>query len=138
MFIINPNPIPYPSSEDRAIHKAAGVDLNCNFDFLWYSGIGTTNEDGTDRSITYKGSQPFSEPESKNVKHLFHSYKNIKCFVDIHCHVGKILMSWGEDDTQSFILSKTIVIQSIMENVENMKYFPMIQNRKFIVNICIH
>jgi carboxypeptidase T len=98
----NPNPVPYPSPEDREIHKAAGVDLNRNFDYLWYSGIGTTNEDGTDRSIIYKGSQPFSEPESKNVKHLFDTYKNIKCFVDIHCHVGKILMSWGDDDTQSF------------------------------------
>jgi carboxypeptidase T len=97
----NPKPVPYPSTED-GIHKSGGVDLNRNFDFLWYSGIGTVNDDGTYISETYKGTAPFSEPESRNVKYLFDTYKNIKCFVDVHCHVGKILMSWGEDDTQSF------------------------------------
>jgi carboxypeptidase T len=32
---------------------------------------------------------------------LFDTYNNIKCFLDIHCHVGQILMSWGDDETQS-------------------------------------
>jgi carboxypeptidase T len=98
----NPTLVPYPNHEEEDFHKSAGVDLNRNFDFLWYSGIGTVNEDNTNQSQTYRGPTPFSEPESRNVKSLFDQYKNIKCFVDIHCHVGQILMSWGHDDTQCF------------------------------------
>ena len=98
----NPNPVPYPNPEEGELHKPGGVDLNRNFDFLWHSGISTINEDGTDNSQSYRGPEPFSEPESRNVKYLLDNYKNIKCFVDIHGHVGQILMSWGEDDTQCF------------------------------------
>jgi carboxypeptidase T len=108
----NPNPVPNPHPLDPEIHRSAGVDLNRNFDFLWNSGIGT-EEDGMSISVIYKGKEPFSEPESKNVKWLFDTYKNIKCFVDIHCHVGKILLSWGEDDTQCFYPE---------QNYRNLKY----------------
>jgi carboxypeptidase T len=95
----NPNPVPNPLPGGSPDHEAAGVDVNRNFGFLWDSGIGTV-QDGKNRPINYRGNEPFSEPESKNVKHLLDTYKNIKCFVDIHCHVGKILMPWGEDETQ--------------------------------------
>ena len=79
-----------------------GVDLNRNFDFLWESGIGTEDEDGNPIPVIYKGESSLSEPETKNVKHLLDTHDGLKCFMDIHCHVGKILLSWGEDDTQSF------------------------------------
>jgi carboxypeptidase T len=93
--------VPNPFPQGAGIHKDAGVDLNRNFSFLWDSGIGT-QEDGMNLAASYKGKEPLSEPESKNVKHLFDTYKNIKCFVDIHCHAGRILMSWGDDDNQCF------------------------------------
>jgi carboxypeptidase T len=76
-----------------------GVDINRNFGFLWQSGIGT-EENGKPIPETFRGEAPFSEPESNNVKSLFDTYTNIKYFVDIHCHAGKILMSWGDDDYQ--------------------------------------
>jgi carboxypeptidase T len=94
----NPNPVPNPIRSDY--HAVAGVDLNRNTSFLWSSGIGT-EVGGRPIAEVYKGSGPFSEPESRNVKHLFDTYNNIKCFLDIHCHVGQILMSWGDDETQS-------------------------------------
>jgi carboxypeptidase T len=97
----NPNPVPNPHREGPEIHKHAGVDLNRNANFLWNSGI-DTEEGGRPFAERYKGTAPFSEPESKNVKWLFDTYKNIKCFVDIHCHLGSILMSWGDDDIQCF------------------------------------
>jgi murein tripeptide amidase MpaA len=97
----NPNRVPNPQLLDPERHKSAGVDLNRNYGFLWETGIGT-EEDGKSISEVYKGPQPFSEPESKNVKYLIDKYKNIKCFVDIHCHVGSLLMSWGHDDLQCF------------------------------------
>jgi carboxypeptidase T len=98
----NPHPVPNsflgPFSE---VHKHAREDLNRNYGFLWESGIGT-QENGMNLTYAYKGNEPLYEPESKNVRHLFDTFKNIKCFVDIHCHAGKILMSWGDDDVQCF------------------------------------
>jgi carboxypeptidase T len=95
----NPNPVPNPVKVDY--HAAAGVDLNRNTNFLWDSGIDTEMEE---RPVAerYKGTAPFSEPESRNIKHLFERYANIKCYMDVHCHFGKILMSWGDDDIQCF------------------------------------
>jgi carboxypeptidase T len=97
----NPNPVPNPQPFDHPIHKSAGVDLNRNYDFLWKSGL-DTEANGKSHSVRYKGPEPFSEPESKNVKHLIDKFKNIKCFVDIHCHIGGIFTSWGNDDMQFF------------------------------------
>jgi carboxypeptidase T len=95
----NPKPVPNPVRSD--FHAVAGVDLNRNTKFLWSSGI-DTELDGRPWAERYKGTAPFSEPESKNVNHLFDTYKNIKCFVDNHCCLGEILMSWGDDDIQCF------------------------------------
>ncbi|MCI4060391.1 carboxypeptidase, partial [Bacillus cereus] len=39
-----------------------GVDINRNFDFLWNSGIGTSDNPAV---IIYKGTAPFSEPETR-------------------------------------------------------------------------
>lgn len=75
-----------------------GVDLNRNFDFLWNSGIGTSTNPG---SNIYRGSAAFSEPETKNVLHLFNTYQNIGYFIDIHSSGEWILYSWGDDDNQN-------------------------------------
>ncbi|MEH6852254.1 M14 family metallopeptidase [Bacillus pseudomycoides] len=74
-----------------------GVDINRNFDFLWNSGIGTSNDPAKE---IYKGTVPFSEPETKNVKYLLDTYPNIQYYVDIHSHGGMILCPWGDDDNQ--------------------------------------
>jgi len=75
-----------------------GVDLNRNFDFLWQSGIGTSPHP---YSNTYKGESPFSEPEIRNVKHLFDTYPGISYYVDIHSYSELFLYSWGDDDNQT-------------------------------------
>jgi carboxypeptidase T len=78
--------------------KAMGVDLNRNYDFLWNSGIGTETVPSTE---TYRGPEPFSEPESKNVRYLFDTYPHIQFYVDIHSFGGLILYNWGDDDNQN-------------------------------------
>jgi carboxypeptidase T len=84
----------------------AGVDLNRNFDFLWNSGIGTSSSQSSE---TYKGSAPFSEPETKNVKYLFDSYSSIRYYLDIHSYSGLILYNWGIDNNQNIILSQNFL-----------------------------
>lgn len=75
-----------------------GVDLNRNFDFLWDSRIGTSSSTS---GFTYKGKSAFSEPESRNVRHIFDTYPNIGYFVDVHSYGGLILYSWGDDNDQT-------------------------------------
>lgn len=75
-----------------------GVDLNRNFDFLWSSGIGTSSSPS---SYTYKGSAPFSEPETRNIRHLLDTYPNISYYVDIHSYSELILYPWGDAQAQS-------------------------------------
>ncbi|HYP52460.1 MAG TPA: M14 family metallopeptidase, partial [Pyrinomonadaceae bacterium] len=80
-----------------------GVDLNRNFDFLWSSGIGTS---ATQSSFTYKGTAPFSEPEARNVRHLFDTYPNIRFYVDIHSFGDLILYNWGDDNNQNTVTAQ--------------------------------
>ena len=86
----NPNTAVGPSTP--------GVDLNRNFDFLWDSGIGTSSNPA---SPIYKGESAFSEPETRNVRYLLDTYRNISYFVDIHCYGELILYNWGDDNNQT-------------------------------------
>ena len=75
-----------------------GVDLNRNYDFLWSSGIGTSS---SSCSQTYKGTGPFSEPETRNVRDMLETYPNICCMVDVHSYSELILYPWGDDESQT-------------------------------------
>jgi murein tripeptide amidase MpaA len=75
-----------------------GVDVNRNFDFLWSSGIGTSTWTS---GQTYRGSAPESEPEARNLAHMFDAFPNIGFFVDVHSFGELILYSWGDDDNQN-------------------------------------
>jgi murein tripeptide amidase MpaA len=96
----NRNPATVPDIDDSRFH-GTGVDINRNFEFLWTSGIGTVNPDGTNMGETFRGTAALSEPETQNVKYLFDTYKTIKYYVDVHSFGEMILYSWGDDDNQS-------------------------------------
>jgi len=75
-----------------------GVDINRNYEFLWKSGIGTSASSCTD---IFKGSAAFSEPETRNVRHMIDTYKNIKFMIDVHSYSELVLYPWGDDDYQT-------------------------------------
>ena len=60
----NRNPAPVPNPDSPEFHTT-GVDINRNFDFLWSSGIGTLNSDGSNRGQTYKGTAHFLSLKQK-------------------------------------------------------------------------
>jgi carboxypeptidase T len=96
----NRNPAIVPNVDDPKYH-GTGVDINRNFDFLWSSGIGTVNSDGTNMGETFRGTAALSEPETQNVKYLFDTYGNIKYYADVHSFGEMILYSWGDDNNQN-------------------------------------
>jgi carboxypeptidase T len=75
-----------------------GVDINRNYEFLWRSGIGTSASSCTD---IFKGNAAFSEPETRNVKHMIDTNNNIKFMIDVHSYSELVLYPWGDDDYQT-------------------------------------
>src|SRR5215218_75420 len=75
-----------------------GVDLNRNHDFLWSSGIGTSTGSCSE---VFRGPGAFSEPETRNVRHLLDTHSNIGFMIDVHSFSELILFPWGDDDNQT-------------------------------------
>jgi carboxypeptidase T len=75
-----------------------GTDLNRNYDFLFKSGIGTS---ANSCDAVFKGSAAFSEPETRNVRHLLDTYPSIEYLMDVHSYSELILYPWGDDSNQS-------------------------------------
>jgi murein tripeptide amidase MpaA len=95
-------------AESRGNPDCIGVDLNRNYDFLWdhtnlfsHKAYVHTSSDPCDPNQTYRGSAPFSEPETKNIKWLLDSYPQIRWYIDLHSHGEQILHCWGDDENQS-------------------------------------
>jgi murein tripeptide amidase MpaA len=80
-----------------------GVDLNRNFDVLW--GVTQGQTSCSPCSDVYAGPSAFSEPETRNIKHLLDTYR-IDCFADVHSYSELILWPWGHAPSQSVDSSK--------------------------------
>jgi carboxypeptidase T len=135
----NRNPAAVPNIDDPKYH-GTGVDINRNFDFLWSSGIGTVNSDGTNMGETFRGKAAFSEPETKNVKYLFDTYTSIKYYADVHSFGEMILYSWGDDDNQNldhdmnFQNPKYDRVRGIPRDLEFKEYIDS-QDEKMLKNL---
>lgn len=92
-----------------------GIDLNRNYDLLWdykthfhpdsygptywgcYSFLSVSD---MPCSTVYHGTSPFSEAETKNVRHLLDSNPHMRFFMDVHGVRNDFLYPWGDDDIQ--------------------------------------
>lgn len=75
-----------------------GVDLNRNFDVVWGVTQGSTS--CSPCSEVYVGPSAFSEPETRNIKHLLDT-RRIDCFADVHSFSELILWPWGHAPSQT-------------------------------------
>lgn len=82
-----------------------GVDINRNYDFLWdfttAMDPAAPGASADPSKMDFHGVASESEPETKNVVWLLETYPHIRWFMDIHCHKGDVLYSWGDDQNQS-------------------------------------
>lgn len=69
-----------------------GVDLNRNYGFNW--GIDNRGSSPNPSSETYRGTAPFSEPETRAVRDLFYQYSFV-ALVSYHSYSQVILFPWG-------------------------------------------
>ncbi len=67
-----------------------GVDLNRNWDLEWEQGISDP------KSLTYRGSKPFSEPEAAAIRDFVLAHPNIFAAAEYHSGADVILMPWSK------------------------------------------
>jgi murein tripeptide amidase MpaA len=80
-----------------------GVDLNRNADVVW--GVAQGQTSCSPCADTYCGPSAFSEPETRNVKHILDN-ERIVSFADVHSYSELVLYPWGHARTQSTDPSK--------------------------------
>lgn len=81
----------------RSNGSSFGVDTNRNWGFQW-GGAGASS---TPSSETYRGTGPFSEPETQNIRNLveglagLEGLPNLKAMIDLHTYSELVLGPWG-------------------------------------------
>ncbi|SPE64320.1 Carboxypeptidase T precursor [Streptomyces netropsis] len=87
---------------------AIGVDLNRNYDHLFDYRTAfhplapvRVSDSPADPDQVYQGPEPFSEPETRNVRWLIDRFIRTRWFVDVHSYTQKMLYVWGDDQNQS-------------------------------------
>ena len=83
---------------DNVNSACDGVDLNRNLDLLWGVAQGSTS--CSPCSDVYCGPSAFSEPETRNIKHLLDTNR-VVTFADVHSYSELVLHPWGHAPTQS-------------------------------------
>ena len=73
-----------------------GVDLNRNYDYLWgYDDIGSSPFED---SGTYRGPEPFSEPETQALRDFLEDGRRISHAYNYHTYSRLLLYSWSYED----------------------------------------
>ena len=86
--------------ECNGTETCTGVDANRNWGYKWRQGEpfeeGDTNDPCNDRYQTYRGSKPFSEIETQNIRDFILEHKDqIKLFNTLHAYGQYILLPWS-------------------------------------------
>lgn len=68
-----------------------GVDLNRNYGYGW----GTGGSSSSPNSDVYKGTAPFSEPETSAIRDFFLAHRNVSVALSFHTFSELILYPWG-------------------------------------------
>ena len=95
--IVNPDGFSYSWTNYRLWRKnrrgGYGVDLNRNWGWQW-GGLGS---DGFTSSEVYRGTAPFSEPETEAVRNYVESDARVVAAIDFHSYGQLILWPWSYD-----------------------------------------
>lgn len=69
-----------------------GVDLNRNYGYFW--GYDDNGSSPNTSSNVYRGTGPFSEPETQATKFMFESH-NFRLTLNYHCYGNLFIYPWG-------------------------------------------
>jgi len=104
--------------------NGVGVDLARNFGYMWgYDDIGSSPYSNYD---DYRGSGPFSEPESRTIRDFILSRK-FKIIQNFHSYWNVVFAPWGYNMLQtpdSVIYNSTINLVTQINGYKNGFYIP--------------
>ena len=103
--IVNPDGFVYTHTTERYWRKnrrdngngTFGVDLNRNWGYQWNGGLPGSSS-GSTSDDTYRGTAPFSEPETTVVSAFIASLTDVRGHIDFHTFSQLILGPWGYND----------------------------------------
>lgn len=104
--VANPDGYAYTWTTDRMWRKtrrdhgngAFGVDLNRNYATAWGKG----GSSGATTSGTYRGAEPFSEPESRGLRDWLVERPGFSRHIDLHQRGQVVLTPWSYRSTPTF------------------------------------
>jgi len=96
-----------------------GVDLNRNYGYQWGTG-GSSNNPNSD---TYKGPQPFSEPETVAIKNYVEAHQNISTLLSFHTFSELILYPWGHTNSSIADARDQQVHQKMAEKMADWNHY---------------
>ncbi len=100
-----------------------GVDLNRNYEFQWgYDNNGSSPNTGSD---VYRGTHPFSEPESQAIRN-FYAQHHFLSLVSYHSYSQVILYPWGytsQSTDQDILLTELATNMSQRIQTVNGRYY---------------
>ena len=96
--LVNPDGLEYSRTDKRLWRKnrrdngdgTFGVDPNRNFGYKW----GQQGSSGNSTSITYRGTAPFSEPETQAIRYLVSAH-DFSSSISYHSYSQLVLYPWG-------------------------------------------
>ena len=133
---VNPDGYVYTWTTDRQWRKnrrlnaggSYGVDLNRNWGYQW--GYDNSGSSPTPSDLTYRGTGPFSEPETQALRDFIMAHSTLRAYMDYHSYSQLILWPWGyacstvpEPDATTFSLLGN-EIQALLYGVHGVTYTP--------------
>jgi hypothetical protein len=128
--VVNPDGLDYSFTDNRLWRKNRrqvtstifGVDLNRNWDDHWGGG----GSSGSPSSDIYRGTAPFSEPETRAVSDYIKTLDNIVAAIDFHSYSQLILRpyGWGSTPPPNEAEGKAVgaLMQTAVRNTHGMFY----------------
>jgi hypothetical protein len=110
-----------------------GVDLNRNYSYEW----GGSGSSGNTYSETYRGPQPFSEPETKVIQNLASQHDFIAS-VSYHNFSQLVLFPWGYTNSpaadKALLEQLAVTMADSIFNVHGRTYIPQQSSRLYIAS----
>ena len=94
-----------------------GVDLNRNYGYQW--GYDNTGSSPNPSNNTYRGTAPFSEPETQAIRDFCNSH-DIKLCLNYHTYGDLLIYPWGYSD--SFTPDSTLFIELAVDMTQFNNY----------------
>jgi murein tripeptide amidase MpaA len=139
--MLNPDGHQYSIDGDRWWRKnrrnngggSYGVDLNRNYSYMW-GGPGSSSDPWSD---IYRGTAPFSEPETRAIRDLALSHE-FRAIMNYHSYGQLILYPWGYTQVpppdEQLLSNLSLDMANLIHEVHGEVYVPMQSSSQYVTS----